>query len=764
MKRAIAFLLSVLMIVSCCAILVFANDVDIYNVIEKNDYDSLGSGAVTLDCKYSEDGKKIKIDGNVNYNVLVSYGKYTLGILRIKPNQSISDAINTKTPDIAAQMNLAAKFSFSIDIEKTVDRFSKYAVVILSPEGKIVLASEPTYIGVVSEYKNSDPNNFKGILADNMYEVSVSGDMGFGSAIIPVHYDRLINTSMNGYMYPHEDTNLFFDKTYIDELDAKIKTYSIIGARVYLQLLMPKSNDTDGYEMPDVYNEKIISLLYTQIRFLSSRYNGYVDGQIGGIIVGKQIDKIGYNSSDITSVDAYAEKYAFYLSVVANTARYENPDIDIIVPFSDLDCYGRTAETPTGDHLPTTLIEKISSVLDRDCRDGFDFNIMIESDGKFIETVASEDGGEKKYAISYEDQDNKLGVTELSRLDAFLSKTKKDYRSSPDKYIFLWNIPKDIQGNILECSYAYNYYLLAKNSSVSSFVISFSDNNFANIDGIKETVRVIDTKEGVAYCASLLSFFGVGSWNDLIANYNPEKYLIRVEYKPEEIDMTGGSKGSFSYFDFSTGDLSDWHGGAYNKSVKADYGDGGQRILRQLVGRASGSSHSDLFCIYEYGENFIYTPSLDLKMKITDGEISSGAIYEITVTMGNANNSVSRSMTVRSGEIFDMWLDVGAFAKNNKTDYIKISTRSITGETEEYSLWVYDISGHSSIYNNEKLDELISEERRNIRDQLHSNDNDNTDSVIYWIVFSIILAAVVIGGVLMIVLRRDDVKRSYRKK
>ena len=148
-----------------------------------------------------------------------------------------------------------------------------------------------------------------------------------------------------------------------------------------------------------------------------------------------------------------------------------------------------------------------------------------------------------------------------------------------------------------------------------------------------------------------------------------------------------------------------------------------------------------------------------MKMKITDGDASNGAIYEITVTMGKGTDTVSEKKTVRSGEIFELWMDVSAFSKKNMADYLKISTRCITGELNEYSLWVYDISGYSTAHSNEKLDELISNARRDIRDQLHKNENTNDDSIVYWIVFSIILAAAVIGGILVIVLRRDDIKK-----
>lgn len=773
MKRLVAFVLMLVMLLSLCYTSVLAEGENVTEATTENtSYEWLGATAVTLTCEYSDDANKIEVNGNVNYNVLVSYGKYTLGILRISPIQSTEDAINAQEPDIAASMNIAAKFSFSIGIKNTVERFSKYAVVIISPEGEIILASEPRNISVSSS-TNTTKENFKGILPVGTEEISISGDMGFGSVIIPVYYDRLVNLSMNGYIYPHEDTHCFFDRSYIDELDAQVRTYSVRGAKVYFQLLLPfdrQNNELMGfggeescyYELPDVYDSDTLSKIYTYVKFLTSRYNSDVDGKIGGIIVGDKIDKNEYNACGGLSVDDYAERYAFYLSVVANTARVENPNIDIIVPFSSVDCYGKTADINGADYLPTELIEKISSILDGCFYDGFHYNIMVESGDSPVGIISSEDGSDDIYTVQT-DNSSELSVNDLKGLNSFLSGVKKRYRSSPDNYIFLWQIPTEIKGNLLECSYVYSYYTLFRSPYVSSFVISFSQADEGALEEIMKTVRVIDTAQGKQQCNSLLHFFKANSWKDIIDSYSESGLILRDEFVSGNGDISSSSKGRFSYFNFSTGDTSGWYGASFGKSVNSDYGEGGQRVLRQTVERATGAAHSDLIYIYEYDESLAYTPSLNFKMAITDGEVSSGDIYEVTVTIGKGSNSITRSQTVLSGAAFDMWLDVESYGKTNNASYIKISTRSITGSTDEYSLWVYDVSGHSSIYSSQELNELISEERRNIRDQQQNADGNNDDSIIYWIVFAIILFAILIGGVLLITLRRDDSRKNNKR-
>ena len=677
---------------------------------------------------------------------------------------------------MVAEMNIAAKFTFSIDIKNAVERFSKYAVILISPEDKIILASEPKYIGVTSGYSNprTVKESFKGYAPVGMADMSLSGDMGFGSAIVTVDMGRLVNYSMNGYIYPHGDTHCFFDKTYIDELDAKIRTYSSRGARVYLQLLLPVDSQTESihgaaelntnnckYVMPDVYDENIISSIYTYVKFLSSRYSSYVDGRIGGIIVGKQIDKNSKNACEISTSADYAEKYAFYLAVVANTARIENPDIDIVIPFSSIDSYGKKLTVSNGEYIPSELIEEISQNLDSFFDGAFDCSIMIESSSNPLTVETLADGSGDVFVPDAE-ENYELDVNELTRLEGFMTKTRKNYKSAPKSYIYCWNIPSELKGISLECSYVYSYYSVFKSANASAFVISFPSSDITRLDSMKKTLSGIDTKDGIVEAEDLLQYFGIKSWSEVIDGHTDKGLSIRTEYASKGNGQSFISKGSFSFFDFSTGDMIGWYGTSYSKSVKADYNEEGQRVLRQTVGRTGGGAHSDLLCLFEYDESLIYTPSLCFRMSVTDGETSSGALYEVTVTVGKGNSAVSTSQTVMSGSTFDIWLDVSEYGKTNKLQYIKISTRSITGETDEYSLLVCDVSGHSDKYGSEELAALINAERQNIREPLNNSGDSDTDTAVYWIVFSIILFAIFIGGILIIVLRRED-KKNNRK-
>ncbi len=766
MKRLAAILMIIFMLIPMVAVVVSA---------EETADNPIGSDAISFTCNYSTDAKKIEIRGNVKYDILVTYGKHKIEILRIAPYQTPEQALGEEEPNIAAEMDIAAKFDMSFDINSSVEKFYQYAVVLCSPDNVRILASEPQYVLVASSFNYSgDKKGFKGISVANTSELSISGDMGFGSAVIPVYYDKLINESLNGYIYPHEDTHCYFDKTYIDELDTKIRTYSATGAKVYLQLLMTPNisektllnniGDVKGAEsiMPDVYDLINASKISTYVRFLSSRYDNYSSGIISGIIVGKQIDRDKYNYSGGLSLDDHAKKYAFYMTVVANSARMENPYIDIIVPISNHNTYGTESIEIVGGYVPSVLLEKIFGCLDSFFLNEMNCSIMIENNTAPI-GVSNSDPKNNIFSPNGE-QEQLIGLNNLVLFERFIYSLDAKYRSAPKCCMYYWCIPKDMSGNLLECAYAYSYYTLFGKSKISSFVVSFSDTADTTLQTVSPLLKNIDTGKGTDESARLLKHFGVSSWSELISGYSGSGYALRTEYLPSAQNINGKSwLGSFSYFDFSTGGTKGWYGGAYNKGLRADYGAEWQRGLHQTVSRANGAAHSDLYCLYEFDENYVYTPAIKLITEITDNEDDFGAVYEITVTVGSDTRSVTQSYVVSSGQPTDLWLDMSGYNSENKASYIKISTRCISGIYDEYSLWLYNVIGYSAEYNNEQLYELINTERLKIRNQSYTDDGGNSDNIMYWIVFAIILVAICIGGLMFTILRRDDSSAKRRK-
>ena len=777
MKKIIAFLTATVMLL-CLSITTFATAVSereaesnesTYENAIKNEYDVLAENAIILDISFSADFKKIDIHGNISHDVLTTYDKYSLEILRIKPYETVEDEIFSENPNIVASMNIAARFDFTISVQSSIDLFSKYAVVFRSEEKKPVLATDPQYVNITTERQPEDSGklNYKGSSLTNFSDISVSGDMGFGTVIIPVYFDRLINKNSKGYMYPFENTYCYFDTAYIDELDNKVKIHSMSGAKVYFQLLLPSSlvytqEGNPQYYMPDVYDEDTIARISTYVKFLADRYDTFTKGELGGFIVGRKIDIANYNYCGDLDISDYAQRYAYYLGIVANSARIENKNLDIVIPLSDRDTFTNNVNITGGDYPSSDLLKRIIIALSNNYKTRFDYNILIESD-KMPITIASNEKNED-YFISL-NNDGYVGINNLYVIENYLHNMKKSYQSVPNNILYLWQVPSGTSGNTFKCSYAYSYYSLLLHSKISSFVVDLSECAPYIFEECGNLIKYIDTNDGIKETDKLLSFFNTDSWAKVVEGFSTQNISFRTLLSSGKISPDNSLlKGSFSYHDFSMGHIGEWNNGAYGKNIKVDYSNDGKRALRQVVSKTAGVAHSDLYYLYEFDENFAFTPTLRFDVGITDPTNSKGQLYEITVTMGKGNSSVSESYVVRSGEISQLWFNIGDFSELNKIGYIKISSRSITGSNDEYSIWLHDMLGFSEKYNSEELNMIISSERSQIRNQINSSDSNRLENTVYWIVFAIILIAITIGGSMFFVTRRDDIASTKYDK
>ncbi len=769
MKKAITFLVSVMIFISSLSLFVFADDK------VNGSYIELSDGVVFYTCSYSVDEKKIDIHGNVNYDALVAYSNYKIEIYKIPPNQSFKESFSANTCQQMASMSIAVKFAISFEITETADKFCQYAVVFRSPKGEAILAATPRRVSLKADYKYSqnDSSGFKGIYSSSTQYLSNYGDIGFGTAIIPVYYDKLLNPSSNGYMYAHEGEHIYFDSAYIDSLSARIRTYSAGGTRVYLQLLLSSGTDVingsggDGtnekYDMPDVYNSDTASLLSTFIRYLTSTYSEYSNGIISGFVIGKKIDTVENNYNGELAIEDYARKYSYYLAIAANSSRIENPNIDIVVPFSSFNAYTDRTLAPKTGYSPSKLLSSIASSLDLGSFSKFNYSVMIESDTSPIVKTVNAENSEQLYTVEEKNAEY-LSVNALADYNSFLNELSKKYMSVPDNYIFMWTVPSELYGNALSIAYAYSYYSLLHNSKVSAFAVSFDGGNASAFTDIKKLLETIDTKNGENESNALLKYLGIASWSDIIEKFSYENVFKRHIYVSENQKLSSKEwKGSFSYFDFKSSNTSLWTGTSFSKNLKSDYGSNGQRALCQVIQKPVGISHSDLLYMYEYDENFSHTPALRFRLEISDSE-NNGGLYEISVTVGKNENTVSETYVVRAGEVNDLWLDIKDFGTHNKANHIKISTRSITGEAEEYKLWLYDISGSSDKYSSEELASMISSERFSVRDDDINDGVGEVSDLLYTVVFVIVLSAVLLAGAMFVIFRREDSGRKKRIK
>ena len=763
MKKTIAFTLSIVMLISFFVFFGYAES-------PEKEYEILDGETVTFDGNYNKAENKIEIHGNINYDVLVSHRDCKIEVYKLLPNQSIDDIAFGSDETLVASMDIAVKFSFSFAIKSSADRFYKYVVVLCTPNGKRIEVSQPKYLTVVSEYNYADNGNkyFKGI-SDDKNNTSVYSDIGAGTAIIPVYYYRLLNNMSNGYLFPHEDDYCYFYREYIDELNATVRSYSASGARVYLQLLLLSKDSSKGgskgeetkYFMPDIYSSETVSLICTYVSYLTTNFDKYTEGKISGFIVGENIDIKNCNYTEETDLNEYARKYAYYLTVVSNTAIDLNPILDIVVPISANNSFSEGGQLSQGNFSSAELIEAVSKELSETCSKPVKFSLLVDT----YKTALGEsmhESGNSIFAPIQNEGAELIGVDNIDLVIKFteaLTNTKK-YVSAPNNIILKWSIPDTVGGNLLSATYPYMYYSLIMKNKVSAFVVSFDNAQVQSFDAIEKLMRNIDTSEGLTESRKLLPMLGIKSWDKIIkgfSEYNENNLVVKKRYSSENFNPNEKAfTGSFSYISFVHESIKNFYDGSFSKGIKSAYGIDGRRVLNQRVAQTDRDLHTDLFCLFEYEENYAYTPALKINVGISDSAEIIGALYEVKAVIGNGSESVERTCIVKSGTIHEVWLDMSGFNKSNKAEYIRISTRSITGTSSEYSLLVYDVCGYSAVNSSEELQTLISEERARIREQYDTEVEEGKNTSLYKIVFIILIIAILAIGILFVFLRRDD--------
>lgn len=719
---------------------------------------------ITYTCQYDENTSKVQIKGTVHHDIMIQYKEHFLDVYVIAPGETVENAVFSPNAKIKTSMKLAIKFDFSLSAPTMTERFSRYAIVVRSPQGEKILVSEPQYIHVSSQYVHDSSNRlpYKGISSE---WTSLSGNLGAGTAIIPVYLNQLIGTNSGGMIYPMENGFCYLNRAYVEALDAKIRTYSASGTRVYIQLLLEATGShlalangqANGaiYDFPNLQISKNLQQIAAATTFLAERYETHQNGLLSGMIVGSSIDLSSHSYTGGLLQNQYAEQYAFYLMVVASSARFHHSDIDIIIPFSSMDTYS-VSSNKVGDldYSPSALLENILSILDERLSKRFSCGTMIESD------VVPMNLGATGTTLSHSTPAGVLSAENLEIYETYFNQLQNKYLCAPSHFIYRWNTPTALVGNRLNCAYAYSYYRLLRCKMLSSFVVSFSEEEQQSaLTDLATVFRYIDTAQGNNVTAPLLKYFNSTSWNTLLAtdillSTNVRKFH-RIRPNPP---ISNTFLGSFEYFDFSSGSVGDWFAGANCQKVRTDFLSGGVRGVRGTMVNAGMGTMSEMLCLYEFPENFIYTPYLKLTLELNDDSSASNAFYEVNVSLGNHTSTILCEQTARSGEKIELLLDLTNVPKEElMTNYIKISSSMIDGTAEKFSIGIVGLTGYSAEYTSEELSELIEAERLRIRNQNAENEENDEQQVLLWIIFGgLLLISVVIVAVVFFIKRNDE--------
>ena len=334
--------------------------------------------------------------------------------------------------------------------------------------------------------------------------------------------------------------------------------------------------------------------------------------------------------------------------------------------------------------------------------------------------------------------------------------------------MYVWNVPSSLDGISLDAFYAYSYFRMIAEPMLASFVVSFDSQERAGLpDGYGDLSHIytyIDTAQSETVTETVRSYLGISSWSEIrLKAYSGNDTLRALYENPCLFALPQTMKGSFAYFDFTTSvNLSTWFEGNACQGIRLDYSSLGGKALQMNMTAKDGTSYAEAFCLYEYPENFIYTPYLAIRLSITSKDAENKSeLYEVCVTAGTGKDRLVSKNTVSADQMGTLVVDMSAYNASHMADYLKISVRPLNGKNADFSLWIYDIVGYSAELSSEELKTKIEEERRRIRNLGNEEDDNDGIGERLWTLIGIAIFVVVIGiGVFVFIRQRDDEKRE----
>ncbi len=756
MKRffAVILLLVIVFMTNVSALTVFAETLtEASEETEANDVSKdLVEDILSFSCKYDKETKKVNIMGTMDHDAFTTHKDSSIEIYSIPPGSSEYDVVTKEGVAPLEKISMTVSFDFTFKANDVADIYSKYAIFLRSPDGKLTLGANAQLAEVESsyEYKN-DRAYFKGV-SSSVKDIASKVDAG--TVIIPVYADRLITDQSNGHIYQIDKYQLFFDKTYVDELDSSINSASASGAKVYLQFLFENKGDffvdetiTAKYIMPDMYDENTLLLVHSMTDFVADRYDGFTACKISGIVVGKAWDNYGeYNFYPNADFETYTERCSFFATVVANSARCANAELDIVVPIAS-----SNIDTVSNDNTffePKTFFDALLEKIEKSYQTGLDLSMLIETSE--IPFGISNENLEQGIDVSYHNENSKLCAGKQQAFSDYLASLNNKYASAPGSYMFLWSPADSLRGNALSAAYAYSYYALLSDTKISAFITELNTSDAAY--DLAYLMRSIDTANGFSSSKHFLTYFGKSSWEELEPIAQNSISSSKLQYYIAPKSLLEGQKGTFTYFDFSDSLFPErWYRGVGCNSINIDYTGTDTKALRANL-TLNDISRSELIYDYEFHENMSYTPYLKFDFKIEDATQES--LYEVEIICENVNVRFESSCFVRGNELCEIVLDLSQYSSFGIVEDIKICVKALNGATENCTLWLYGISGHSTIHTSEELKSLILEERDRIQ---NPTQEESAKLALEYVAIAIgaVVVAAAIGIGIVIMIRRE---------
>ncbi len=689
------------------------------------------SGVVTENCYDLETGLA-EFVGSISYETTLENPDGEVVLYRLEQDETIDDISFVHSRVASSPMTLSFKFSW--EIKDTSDICSRYFVAILTKNNKIIPLTPETYLkdkvknDFVDEEKNA--NAFKGI-ETTLY--AGAAENGTSVAFVDIYLNRLENKRGDGYQYVlDEGKEYYFDRFYVAELDAVMKSYSLSGTSVYLRFLVDSYDGSLGY-IKNIENanaskyfavnpcsDEIIDNIYACSDFVVSRYSGEEFGSLEGVVLGRSLNNANmYNYCDVMPMSDYADMLARFYSIVRKTLDKNNAELEILLPMSDASVGVNVVIDPClrDKHYPSDLLSK--SVVGAINNYGLDVSrlyFVLESEN--IPSCIKETEG---------DSGDFIGADNCHMFVETIKALSNEYEGLPADITFCWFPNAEISYYELLASYMYNYNVLACSSGIRNYIISIFERIEEYTSGtessvveknlfslIKNTYKYADTYNNENVSVTALAATGKKSWNEVVKDYALEKTVKRnLSEQEAEYIIPDNVKGTYEMWNFATVNGSNgWN--QYNGCSSLSIYTPSEGIPRSLV----ATFDSDLMILNgsDYG-SIVYKPSevllvkniSNISFKLTvptfSDEINVEEMFEVKITVCSGDVTEETTGVIKSNVETDIYSNISNI---NEIEYIKIGLRSLDGkDLSDVKMCLNSVSIHSIVYNDRELEDIV---------------------------------------------------------
>lgn len=715
-------------IVSIGAISYCVDDAEYVGALVSNDFNSITNSAT--------------FSGTVSYDTVLENPNGKVVLYKLDSNESIEDV--DFTHPCVASCPITLNFKFDFKVKSVSDICARYFAAVLTENNDILPITPETCLTEISCEDNisfESDIGFKGI-ETSFYAGAVEN--GTSVAFVDIYLNNLENIHGDGYQYILDDgQEYYFDRNYIAELDATIKSYNSANISVYLRFLVDAydtsfstaewNGQVKGVEYfgIDTRNDEVVNKLYACADFIVSRYTGEEFDSLRGVVLGRTLDRAyQYNYCGMMPMAEYADVLARTFGILKQVGDKKGKALEVVLPMSNnvLESEALINADNRDKNYPSNMLSEC--VVRMVKQYGFNLSslyFMLESTEAPIVSQQF------------------VGATDCLKFINSVNILAHKYDGMSDEILFCWYPDTEMASNDITASYVYNYNLLSCIKGVRSYVVSIVNKKSNDLtleknvfNSLKSIYKYSDTQNNYKIGESVLSILGKESWQDVFEGYS-ESEAVKKVLKEESLLYSFPSelKGSYTMWDFSK--LSGTAGwGASDGCSSLMIYTPSKDLPRALAAEFKPGAWSDFGADYgsiTYQSSDLLTKEISgmsFDLLLTSHREEDG-MFEIKITFGSDDSVLETSGVIKENTRTTVYADV---SKIDKVEYVKISVRSLEGTIGSYTeLFVNSIDVHSEKYNDNELEDMVSSGK------ITGDDGDKEIMTKWNVVFGVIMLA-----------------------